>query len=101
MTNQKLENLAFRLKDLQSLRNLFSELNFDFADKPVNKDNWSEEQKKIVAESRIVASKNGYQIYYIQANTYSLKELKGIATKIIKDNQGFCMICTHHLDGFK
>ena len=101
LTNKKLENLAYRLKDLNSLRNLFSELNFDFADKPVDKDNWSENQKKIVTESRIIASKNDYQIYYIQTDVDSLKELKEIASKIIKSNHGFCMICSHHPNGFK
>lgn len=101
MTDSKLESLAYRLNDMQSLRNLFSELNFDYADGPVNKDDWSEEQKNIVTESRIIASKNGYHIYYIQTKTYSLKKIKGIATKIIKDNSGFCMICSHNPEGFK
>ena len=101
MTDKKLETLAYRLKDLESLRNLFSELNFDFTNKPVNKDNWSDEQKVMVKEARIIASKNDYQIYYIQTNTDSLKEWKGIATKIIKDNHGFCMICSHNPSGFK
>ena len=101
LTSQKLESLAYRLKDLNSLRNLFSELNFDFADKPVNKDNWSKEQKQIVQEAKIIASKDDYQIYYIRTDTYSLKELKEIAKKIIKDNHGFCMICSHNPGGFK
>ena len=101
MEDKKLENLACRLKDLKSLRRLFSEINYDFADKPVNKDNWNEEQKKIVQEARIIASKNDYQIYYIQTDTDSLKIWKGIATKIIKDNNGFCMVCSHNPSGFK
>ena len=101
MADQKLENLAYRLKDLNSLRNLFSELNFDFEDKPVDKDNWSEEQKKMVKEARIIASKNEYYVYYIQTDTDSMKEWKGIASKIIKDNHGLCMICSHNPSGFK
>ena len=52
MVDKKLETLAYRLRDLNTLRNLFSELNFDFADKPVNKDNWNDEQKKNSSESK-------------------------------------------------
>ena len=96
MVDKKLETLAYRLRDLSTLRNLFSELNFDFADKPVNKDNWNDEQKKIVQEAKIIASKDDYQIYYIQTNTDSLKEWKGVSSKIIKDNNGLCMICSHN-----
>jgi len=101
LADKQLETLAYRLKDLSSLRNLFSELNFDFTDKPVNKDNWNEDQKKIVQEARVIASKDDYHIYYIQTNTDSLKEWKGIASKIIKDNHGLCMICSHNPSGFK
>jgi hypothetical protein len=101
LVDKQLETLAYRLKDLSSLRNLFSELNFDFADKPVNKDNWNDDQKKIVQEAKIIASKDDYQIYYIQTNTDSLKEWKGISSKIIKDNHGLCMICSHNPSGFK
>ena len=101
LADKKLETMACRLKDMSSLRNLFSELNFDFADNPVNKDGWSDEQKEMVKEARIIASKNDYSIYYIHTNTDSLKEWKGIAAKIIKDNHGFCMICSHNPGGFK
>ena len=44
MADKKLETLAYRLDDISSLRNLFSELNFDFADNPVNKDNWNDDE---------------------------------------------------------
>ena len=83
------------------MRTLFSELNFDFEDKPVNKDSWNAQQKEIVSEARIIASKSGYRIYYIQTNTDSLKEWKGISTKIIKENNGFCMVCSHNPSGVK
>ena len=101
MTNKKLENLAYRLQDMNSLRDLFSELNFDFEDKPVNKDNWNDEQKQMVLEARVIAKKKDYKIYYIQTDTDSLKQWKGISSKIIKDNQGFCMVCSHNPGGFK
>jgi len=101
LVNKQLETLAYRLSDISTLRNLFSELNFDFADKPVNKDNWNDEQRKIVQEAKIIASKDDYQIYYIQTNTDSLKEWKGVASKIIKDNNGLCMICSHNPGGIK
>ena len=101
MTDKKLETLAYRLKDISTLRNLFSELNFDFADNPVNKDNWNDNQKKTVQEARIIASKDDYQIYYIKTNTDSLNQWKEISSKIIKDNHGLCMICSHNPSGFK
>jgi hypothetical protein len=101
LADKQLETLAYRLKDLSSLRNLFSELNFDFADKPVNKDNWNDDQKKLVQEARVIASKDDFQIYYIQTNTDSLKEWKAISTKIIKENHGLCMICSHNPSSFK
>ena len=101
MTLKKLESLAYRLDGLSSLRSLFSELNFDFEDKPVNKDSWNEQQKEMVSKARIIASKSGYRIYYIETNTDSLKEWKGIATKIIKENIGFCMVCAHNPSGVK
>ena len=101
MVDKQLETLAYRLQDLSSLRNLFSELNFDFADKPVNKDNWNDDQKKIVQEARIIANKADFLIYYIQTNTDSLNQWKGISSKIIKDNHGLCMICSHNPSGFK
>ena len=86
---------------MNSLRDLFSELNFDFEDKPVNKDNWNDEQKQMVLEARVIAKKKDYKIYYIQTDTDSLKQWKGISSKIIKDNQGFCMVCSHNPGGFK
>ena len=101
MPNKNLETLAYRLKDMDSLRSLFSELNYDFEDRPVSKDDWSEEQKNTVVESKVIASKNDYLIYYIQTDTDSIRKWKGIAARIIKDNHGLCMICSHNPGGFK
>ena len=101
LIDKKLEKLACELRDLNSLRNLFSELNFDFDEKPVNKDNWNIEQKEIVQKAKIIASKNKYNIYYIQTNTYSLKQWKIISSKIIKNDHGQCMICLHNPNGFR
>ena len=98
---KKLEHLAYVLKDRSSLRNLFAELNFDFADEPVNKENWNDSEKEIVLESKIVAKKNDYRVYYLQTKTDSLKHWKSIATKIIKENHGFCLVCSHNPSGFK
>ena len=51
---KKLEGLAFRLVDLPSLRKLVVEgLQFEFADKPVSKQNWTDDEKEIVVESKI------------------------------------------------
>ena len=101
MTNTKLENLAYRIHDLKSLRELFMELNFDFEDKPVNKDSWSNDQKQIVSESKLIAHKDKYLIFYIRTNEKSINKWKSITTKIIHDNQGSCMVCAHNPDGVK
>lgn len=101
MTLKKLYTLAYSLKDLASLRSLFSELNYDFEDSPVSKDKWTNEQKRLVVESKIIASKSDYRIYYIQTDTDSIKQWKEIATKIIKENNGFAMVCSHNPGGLK
>jgi hypothetical protein len=101
MVDKELQTLAYRLKDSSTLRNLASKLEFDFEDKPVNKDNWNDDEKKIVQEAKIIASKNDYKIYYIKTNSDSLKEWKSVSTKIIKENNGLCMICSHNPSGFK
>ena len=99
---KKLESLAFRLVDLPSLRKLVVEgLQFEFADKPVSMQNWTDDEKKIVVESKIIAEKNNFFIYYIQTKTDSLKHWKGIAGKIIKEKNGFCLVCSHNPSGFK
>lgn len=77
------------------------ELNFDLADEPVNKEHWSQDQKDIVQEARIIASKNDYLIYYIQTNTDSQNQWKEISSKIIKEKHGLCIVCSHNPSGFK
>jgi len=101
LSDKKIESLAYRLKDYESLRTLFAELNFEFADEPVNKERWNQEQIDMVQEAKIIAIKDDYRIYYIQTNTDSLNQWKGIATKIIKENNGLCLICSHNPSGFK
>ena len=97
----RLETLAYRLKDLDTLRALLSELNFDFEDKPVSKDGWTDEQKRLVKESKIIAVKKDYRICYIRTDTDSIGQWKEIASKIIKANNGFAMVCSHNPGGFK
>jgi len=102
LTNlQKLESDTYRLKDIESLRNLFADLNYEFEDKPVDKQNWNQEVKSIVQESRIVAKKADYLIYYIKTNSDSIKDWKKVATRIISDNHGFCLVCSHNPSGFQ
>ena len=99
---KKLESLAFRLVDLPSLRKLVVEgLDFEFADKPVNKQNWTDDEKEIVVESKIIAEKNNFFIYYIKTKTDSLKDWRSIAGKIIKEKLGSCIVCSHNPNGFK
>ena len=96
-----LTTLAFRLQDLKSLRTLVVEgLDFDFADKPVDTQNWTDKEKEIVVDSKIIAEKNNFFIYYIQTKTDSIKLLKSIATKIIKEKLGQCLVCSHNPGGF-
>ena len=98
MVDKKLENFANRLGDSSSLRSLFAHLNYDFAAEPVNKENWKDEERKVIEEARIIAKKGDYKIYYLQTKTDSLKHWKGISTKIIKENHGLCLICSHNLN---
>jgi hypothetical protein len=98
LSDEKLKSLEYRLESLESLRRLCSELNFDSSDDPINKENWTENQIEIIQEARAVSCKNEYQIIYIQTNTNSLKKLQDIASKIIKEKHGLCLVCTHNLD---
>jgi len=86
---------------LESLRNLFADLNFEYEDKPVDKQNWNEKQREIVVDSRIVARKDSYLVYYIKTNSDSIKAWKEIATKIISANNGLCLVCSHNPSGFQ
>ena len=101
MTDNDLRELASNLRDLESLRLLLSKLNFDYEDKPVNNSNWTEDQKTAVQCARIVAKKYDYRIFYIRTDTNSLKDWKGIASKIIQKESGHCMVCSHIPKGFK
>jgi len=93
----KIKTDAFRLVDLLSLQKLAVErLQFEYADKPVSKQNWTDDEKKIVVESQIIAEKNNFFIYYIKTNTDSLKRWKDIAGKIIREKTGFCLVCSHN-----
>jgi len=98
---EKLESLAFRLKDLESIRRLFAELNFEFVDQPVYKKDWSDELKDIAIESRIIAKKHDFLICYIKIERESIKDWKQVATKIISANNGFCLVCSHDPNGFQ
>lgn len=99
--SKNLERLACKLYDLDSLRTLFEELNFEFSDDPVSKSSWTDEEKNAINESKIVATKFGYGIYYLRTNEKDFKLLKAISTKIIKANNGLCLICSHNPNGFK
>ena len=102
MTNiQKLQTNIFRLKDIESLRNLFADLNYEYEDKPVDKQNWNQELKDTVIESRIVAKKDNYFVSYIKTNSNLNRNWKNVATKIISDNHGFCLVCSHNPSGFQ
>ena len=101
MIDEKLKKLSSQLIDMQSLKNLSSYLNFERENKSVNKDNWNQHEKDIVEIAKIIASKKYFEIFYIQFNTNISKDWKIIATKIIKNSLGSCMVCSHNLDNSK
>ena len=75
-SHSRIESDAYRLKDIESLRILFADLNYEYEDKPVDKQNWNDEAEKIVIASRIVARKGNYLIFYIRTNSDSIREWK-------------------------
>ena len=96
MADTGLENLARKLKDVRSLQELFSKLNFDFYNQSVNKDGWNEEQKASVSDAKIIAGKSEYRVYYVHVSTNSLMLQKAISSKMIKGDHGLCMVCMHN-----
>jgi hypothetical protein len=90
---KQLESDIYRLKDQTSLKKLFVSLNYDNADNPVDKENWGEEQKNKIDESRIIARLGDFRIFYIKNSEATNSELKSIATKIISKYEGKGLIC--------
>lgn len=101
MLIDKISVLANRLNGIESLRDLFSALNFDFEDSPVVKDSWSNSELDACNIARIVANKNGYKIVYVQLNNNKISIWKNIASKIIKRHHGSCIVCSYYPDKFK
>ena len=95
MAGTKLQRLARGLKDAGSLRELFSELNFEPGDRQVSTDDWNEKQRASVSEVRLVAKKGGYRVYYVHARTDLLRRQKSVALRIIRGDRGLCTVCTH------
>lgn len=101
MSISKIFPLANRLNGIKSLRELFSALNFDYADAPVLKDQWSSSELTACDDARVMADKNGYKIVYVKLNTDKLSIWKSIAGKIIKSHRGLCIVCSHNPTMFK
>ena len=101
MSDEKLKSLAYRLENLDSLRRLISELNFDSCDDPVNKEYLNENQRNLIQEARMIAKKNDYHICYIKTNSELSNQLKSISSKIIKEKLGLCLVCVHNPNGNK
>lgn len=101
MVITKISELANHLDGINSLRDLFCALNFDFEDSPVVKDSWSDSELDACNIARIVANKNGYKIVYVQLNNNKISVWKNIASKIIKRHHGSCIVCSHYPDKFK
>ena len=85
MVDKKLENFANRLGDSSSLRSLFAHLNYDFAAEPVNKENWKDEERKVIEEALIIAKKGDYKIILFTNKNRLAKTLEG---NLYKDHQG-------------
>ena len=101
MTLQKLRHLANRISDVDTLRQVFTELNYDYEDLPISKDGWSSVQKNDCADARVIADKNGYKIAYVRTSSTKMSHWKSIATAIIKQHHGMCIVCSHTPNGFK
>lgn len=84
-----------------SLRKLFEELNFEFSDEPASKLDLTTEEKNAIIKSETTAKKFGYGVYYLQTHENDFKMIRKIATRIIKNNNGLCLVCSHNPDGFK
>ena len=82
-------------QDFDSIRSLMPRLNFDFEDAPVDMHNWKQEQNDATSIARIIARKHDYQVYYIQLKTGTERLWKELASRIIKENAGLCMVCIH------
>jgi len=91
MTNYTLDDF----RDFDSIRSLMPRLNFDFEDAPVDMHNWKQEQSDATSIARIIARKHDYQVYYIQLKTGTERLWKELASRIIKENAGLCMVCIH------
>ena len=88
--------------DIGSIRDLMAKLNFDFEDAPVDMHDWKQEQNDATNTARIIARKHDYLVYYIQLKYASSDRFwKEIATRIIKENTGLCMVCIHIPTAFK
>lgn len=101
MTVHKLRHLANRISDVDTLRLVFTELNYDYVDVGISKDGWSSSQKTDCIDARIIADKNGYKIAYVRTKSGKMENWKGIATAIIKQHHGMCIVCSHTPGGFK
>ena len=101
MLVNRISELVNRLGGIDSLRDLFCALNFDFEDLPVVQDRWSDDEIDACKIARVVANKNGYKIVYVQLNTNKLAVWKSIANKIIKNHRGLCIVCSHYPNKFK
>lgn len=101
MSTNEITKLVNRLNGTDSLRELFSMLNFDFDDSPIVKDRWSDDEVAACSIARAVAKKNGYKIVYVQLNTSEVSVWKRIASKIIKSHHGLCIVCSHYPNKFK
>lgn len=101
MQISKISTLASCLNGIESLRNLFSALNFDYADAPVLKDHWSDNEIAACEDAKIMAEKNGYKIVYVRMNTDKLSVWKSVANKIIKNHRGLCIVCSHNPTMFR
>jgi len=98
---KKLAFLASHLYDIDSLRELFAELNFEPSDETISKSAWTDEEKDLIDESETVATKFGYRVYYLRTRENDFKPIRPILAKIIKADGGLCLVCSHNPNGFR
>ena len=105
---ENLQSYANQLHDLDSLRVLFTKhdgLNYNYKNKDLDTENWSNESKRIIneynVELKIIAEKANLDIIYVDIKSNIERDWKKLASEIFKRHAGLCLVITHSLDDFR
>jgi len=99
----RLQSYANRLRDVESLRHLFTKpdaLNYDYANSPLSTDNWSKEAKRILSEIgpsiTIIAKKCSFDIIYIEVTNDDESKWKKLASEVFSKHAGHALVVSHN-----